>query len=174
MASPTIDTLLNTQLMHEHAIGDIIGLPEMLSPMQSDITTLKTYVPLINPVTQFLEEITGFGTAWRFTQVNPELLIGNRITGCKKVVLEIVSEDDTVSGNIVLAPVIDGVEGAPIVVPVGIAAAKVTLTLDISGNLIWRRLVDNAADTLKMVDPETDLTVVIGAVLLKHVYYLEV
>ena len=98
-----------------------------------------------------------------------QLSFRGRVRGLRRVRLELVSINAAVAGNIVLVPVIDGVESEALVLPVGAAPAEAAFDLEIaSGRLILRRDTADERDTLR--DSGGAITAVVLSVVLEVQY----
>lgn len=98
-----------------------------------------------------------------------QLSFRGRVRGLRRVRLELVSINAAVAGNIVLVPIINGVESEALVLPVGAEPTDTTFGLEVaSGRLILRRDTSDERDTLR--DSSGAITAVILSVILEVQY----
>lgn len=94
-----------------------------------------------------------YGACCYLDAVSPELNLAIPVWHVSGVRLRIVSANPAVTGNIVLTPLLDGIELDHIVVPVGATPAAVEFPLAATGQLVFRRDYENEQDTLKDGEP---------------------
>lgn len=98
----------------------------------------------------------------------PRIAFSGRIRNLRRVRLELVSADPAASGNIVIVPVVNGVDGSPVVIPVGATLAEAVFPLEfVSASLTLRRDYNSPDDTLQ--DGGEPITAIVtGTVLEVH------
>lgn len=101
-----------------------------------------------NPVEFTVNDPTYGRCVWLY-DTTPTMTFANNIYGASKVRLLCVSGDSSVSGNVVLTPIIKGVEQTSVTVAVTTNPTWVELALGaINGSLAIRRETSNSNDTL--------------------------
>lgn len=116
------------------------------------VKTIIDEYPFPDPVTELPVVDATFGRCRYLGIPNAQLTFADPVWQLKSVKMLIRSIADDVTGNIVIVPVVDGVEKPElsVVVPVGATWATVEIPLAIeTGELILKRDVDDERDTLK-------------------------
>lgn len=123
---------------------------------------------IADPVTEMAVADETWGDCRYLDAAFRQLSFRGRVRNLRRVSLETVSIDSSVTGNIVLVPIVDGSElpGTSFVVAVGAEPAVAEFALEVaSGTLALRRDTDDERDTLK--DAEGSVTAVVLSVILE-------
>ncbi len=123
----------------------------------ADVALSGSYSDLINkPLDRETVpmSITGYAAEGypvaRMDDVYDSIEIYKNAVGLAVVEMNVRSADNTITGDIVLIPVVNGVDGDPVTIAVTASWAKVSFALAIpAGTLAFRRDHANASDTLK-------------------------
>lgn len=124
---------------------------------------------IADPVTEMAVADETWGDCRYLDTTFQQLSFRGRVRNLRRVSLETVSIDSSVTGNIVLVPIVDGSElsSTSFVVAVGAAPAVAEFALEVaSGTLALRRDTDDERDTLKD-SGNTPVTAVVLSVILE-------
>lgn len=112
---------------------------------------ITTYAILQNPAIEFTIWDSTYGRVCALDSVTPYMTFADSVWDVMKIRFSVVSGNSDISGDMALIPIIDGVEGEEIIIPVGGSTAYVTYIPEerITGLLQFKRDTTSANDTLK-------------------------
>lgn len=96
-----------------------------------------------------------YGRVCYLDSTTPKISFIDNVLNLKEVQLNIISANTNITGNIVLIPIVNNVELDPIIVPVSDVLTIQKISLDVTGNVSFRRDYENTNDTLKDGIPVT-------------------
>lgn len=105
----------------------------------------------------FIDET--YGRVCYLDSTIPLMTFFNNILNLREIQLYLVSANPEITGNIVLVPIIDGIEQEQIIVPVNSTPTIQKIPFNATGKLSIKRDYDNELDTLKDGDPITAIVI---------------
>lgn len=115
------------------------------------IVTAIQKIPEYNiDLPEFVQE---FGNGWRLDSTVNMLTFAMQVYNIQKIVVRAVSVNSSISGNVVIIPVVNDVSQDKVVIPVGTEYAVIDIVFPspVTGKLQLRRSYDDPEDTLKDV-----------------------
>ena len=112
-------------------------------------------VPAIQKIPEYNvdlpEFVQGFGNGWRLDSTVNMLTFAMQVYNIQKIVVRTISVNSSISGNVVIIPVVNDVSQDKIVIPVGTEYAVIDIVFSspVTGKLQLRRSYDDPEDTLK-------------------------
>ena len=132
---------MNDGVYEEHILDDN-------ETLRGIVTTLTNKELVVTPTFSHAT----YGRVAMLNDVSDVVESNESIRGIKKVYMDIVGASSTISGDVVLIPILNNVEQDPIVINVGTAVSTIAFTLEGDGILFFKRDHENVLDTLKDED----------------------
>lgn len=122
---------------------EILALLDELTPPTTKISVIA------DPVVEFTVLDQTWGRCSYLDETFRTLTFACPIYELLRVKLRVVSCNPQITGDMVLRPVVNGVEGEPIIIPVGAEPENVFFPLEMNGELAFIRDYADERDTLK-------------------------
>jgi len=129
----------------------------------------KHIVPIVDPIVDQQVVDPDYGYCRYLDDLYPIMNFAQRFKNVEKIVLDVVSGTSTVSGNICIIPIVNGVDREPVIVPVTGTLTSIQLSISFDfGTLSLKRDTENSLDTLK---GDTTITAIVLGVTLETSYH---
>ena len=114
-----------------------------------------TVAIIADPAVEFTVLNATYGRCVQLDATTPVMSFAAPVWGVSKVRLRVVTANQGITGNVVLVPVVDGVDGDALTVAVGGTAApvEVKFSTPVTGTLALRRDCEDSRDTLQDGEP---------------------
>lgn len=114
-----------------------------------------TVAIIADPAVEFTVLNATYGRCVQLDATTPVMSFAAPVWGVEKVRLRVITANPEITGNVVLVPVVDGVDGDALTVAVGGTAApvEVKFSTPVTGTLALRRDCEDSRDTLQDVEP---------------------
>lgn len=114
-----------------------------------------TVAIIADPAVEFTVLNATYGRCVQLDATTPVMSFAAPVWGVEKVRLRVITANPTITGNVVLVPVVDGVDGDALTVAVGGTAApvEVKFSTPVTGTLALRRDCEDSRDTLQDGEP---------------------
>ena len=114
-----------------------------------------TVAIIADPAVEFTVLNATYGRCVQLDATTPVMSFAAPVWGVSKIRLRVVTANPAITGNVVLVPVVDGVDGDALTVAVGGTAApvEVKFSTPVTGTLALRRDCEDSRDTLQDGEP---------------------